>query len=55
MMLIFLQKLVPHRSLTLPWSRSDFGFKFAEISKNESTTQQVSESATLQLGESATL
>jgi hypothetical protein len=26
----FLQKLVPHRSLTLS-SRSDFGFEFAEI------------------------
>jgi hypothetical protein len=27
----FLQKLGPHRSLTLPFSRSAFGFEFAEI------------------------
>jgi hypothetical protein len=27
----FLQKLVPHESLTLPFKRSDFGFEFAEI------------------------
>ncbi len=27
----FLQKLVPHETLTLPFGHSDFGFEFAEI------------------------
>jgi hypothetical protein len=27
----FLQKLVPHRSLTLPFEPFDFGFEFVEI------------------------
>jgi hypothetical protein len=42
----FLQKLVQHRSLTLHFECSDFGFKFAEIFviEKESSTHRVGES-----------
>jgi len=56
---------IPHRSLTLPSSRSAFGFEFAEIfviekrlpdsasrRVGDSPTRQVGESLTLRLGES---
>ncbi len=59
----FLQKLVPHRSLTLPF---DFGFEFAEIfifekrlpdstsrQLSDSLSQGVGNSLTWQVGESA--
>ncbi len=54
----FLQKLVPHRSLTLPFEPFDFGFKFAEIFVIEkrlpdSACQGVDDSPTRRDGESA--
>jgi hypothetical protein len=52
----FFQKLVPHRSLTLPFEPFDFGFEIAEIfvikkRLADSPTRRVGESATLRLAE----
>ncbi len=54
----FLQKLGPHRSLTLPSSCSAFGFEFAEIfviekRLSDSASRGVDDSPTRRVGESA--
>jgi hypothetical protein len=41
----FLQKLGPHRSLTLPFEPLAFGFEFAEISVIEKRGRRLSDSA----------
>ncbi len=48
----FLQKLVPHRSLTLPFEPFRFWLQIRGDIHNRKTTPQLDESATLRLGES---
>jgi hypothetical protein len=51
----FLQKLVPHRSLTLPFEPFRFWLRICGDIHNRKMTRRVWESATLQLGESGSL
>jgi hypothetical protein len=51
----FLQKLVPHRSLTLPFELFRFWLRIRGDIRNRKTTPRLGESATLRLGESMTL
>ncbi len=48
----FLQKLVPHRSLTIPFERFWFWLRICGDIRNRKTTPRLGELATLQLGES---
>jgi hypothetical protein len=48
----FLQKLGPHRSLTLPFEPFRFWLRIRGDIRNRKTTPGLSESATLRLGES---
>jgi hypothetical protein len=45
----FLQKLVPHESLTLPFGRSDFGFEFAETSIFEKRLPAITDTGSYRL------
>jgi hypothetical protein len=47
----FLQKLVSHRSLTLPFELFRFWLRIRRDIHNQKTTPRLGESATLQLGE----
>ncbi len=48
----FFQKLVPHRSLTLPFEPFRFWLRIRGDIRNRKTTPRLGESATLRLGES---
>jgi hypothetical protein len=50
----FLQKLVPHRSLTLPFKPFRYWLQIRGDIHNRKTAPRLSKSATLRLGESLT-